>query len=355
MKNPVDMIASAPLEHYRRTLETVIADDGVDMILTIYLPFLGLKDTDVADAIMDIRAKHPEKPIVGVFMTTQEFFSSLADKNVTVPFYMYSEEGIAALDRLNRQRKWVEKPEGRIERFAVDQEKAKAIIAGADAESRDTLTTKESIALLDAYGVRVCRSALAKTEDEAVAIANSIGYPIVMKMTSKTTSHKTDVGGVRVGIASEEALRREYRDLIAKLTERGLDKGLEGVLIQEMVKSSREMVCGLATDPQYGPMIMFGLGGVFVEVLKDISFRIAPLTDQDASEMVRSVKAWKLLEGVRGLPRAQTDKIEETLLRLSQLVTDFPRVSELDINPLMISDKDGEAIAVDARVKLAKA
>ena len=112
------------------------------------------------------------------------------------------------------------------------------------------------------------------------------------------------------------------------------------------------MVCGLATDPQYGPMIMFGLGGVFVEVLKDISFRIAPLTDQDASEMVRSVKAWKLLEGVRGLPRAQT---EETLLRLSQLVTDFPRVSELDINPLMISDKDGEAIAVDARVKLAKA
>ena len=112
--------------------------------------------------------------------------------------------------------------------------------AGADAESRDTLTTKESIALLDAYGVRVCRSALAKTEDEAVAIANSIGYPIVMKMTSKTTSHKTDVGGVRVGIASEEALRREYRDLIAKLTERGLDKGLEGVLIQEMVKSSRE-------------------------------------------------------------------------------------------------------------------
>ena len=268
---------------------------------------------------------------------------------------MYSEEGIAALDRLNRQRKWVEKPEGRIERFAVDQEKAKAIIAGADAESRDTLTTKESIALLDAYGVSVCRSALAKTEDEAVAIANSIGYPIVMKMTSKTTSHKTDVGGVRVGIASEEALRREYRDLIAKLTERGLDKGLEGVLIQEMVKSSREMVCGLATDPQYGPMIMFGLGGVFVEVLKDISFRIAPLTDQDASEMVRSVKAWKLLEGVRGLPHAQTDKIEETLLRLSQLVTDFPRVSELDINPLMISDKDGEAIAVDARVKLAKA
>ena len=355
VKNPVDMIASAPLEHYRRTLETVIADDGVDMILTIYLPFLGLKDTDVANAIMDIRAKHPEKPIVGVFMTTQEFFSSLADKNVTVPFYMYSEEGIAALDRLNRQRKWVEKPEGRIERFAMDQEKAKAIIAGADAESRDTLTTKESIALLDAYGVRVCRSALAKTEDEAVAIANSIGYPIVMKMTSKTTSHKTDVGGVRVGIASEEALRREYRDLIAKLTERGLDKGLEGVLIQEMVKSSREMVCGLATDPQYGPMIMFGLGGVFVEVLKDISFRIAPLTDQDASEMVRSVKAWKLLEGVRGLPRAQTDKIEETLLRLSQLVTDFPRVSELDINPLMISDKDGEAIAVDARVKLAKA
>ena len=173
-----------------------------------------------------------------------------------------------------------------------------------------------------------------------------------MKMTSKTTSHKTDVGGVVVNIKSEEQLRREYKGLLERLEAKGLLEGLEGVIIQEMVKSSRELVCGIADDPQYGPMIMFGLGGVFVEVMKDVTFNLAPLTDIDAHEMVRSVKAYKLLTGARGTTPADVAKVEETLLRLSQLVTDFPSVAELDINPLMISDKNGEAIAVDGRIKV---
>ena len=158
------------------------------------------------------------------------------------------------------------------------------------------------------------------------------------------------MGGVRVGIGSEEELREQYRDLVAKLTERGLIDGLEGVLIQEMVKSKRELVTGIATDPQFGPMVMFGLGGVFVEVLKDVAFRLAPLTDIDAKDLVHSVKCVKLLEGARGFTPAQMDKVEETLLRISQLADRLKFVRELDINPLMISDKDGEPIAVDARI-----
>ena len=173
-----------------------------------------------------------------------------------------------------------------------------------------------------------------------------------MKMTSKTTSHKTDVGGVRVNIQSAEQLRAEYQDLISKLEEKGLLEGLEGVIIQEMVKGNREMVCGIATDPQYGPMMMFGLGGVFIEVMKDVTFRIAPLTDIDAKEMIKSVKAYKLLEGARGTKPAQMEQIEETLLRLSQLVHDFKFIDELDINPLLISEKTGEGIAVDGRIKV---
>ena len=148
------------------------------------------------------------------------------------------------------------------------------------------------------------------------------------------------------------ALRAEYKDLIAKLTEKGLIEGLEGVIIQEMVKGNREMVCGIATDPQYGPMMMFGLGGVFVEALKDVTFRIAPLTDIDASQMVKSVKAYKLLQGARGTTPAQMNQIEETLLRLSQLVNDYKFIDELDINPLLISEKTGEGIAVDGRIKV---
>ncbi len=352
VKNPVDMIASAPIEHYKQTLETVIADENVDMIITIYLPFLGLKDIDVAKALMEIKAKNPQKPVIGVFMTKSEFFNKISDMDVNMPFFMYAEEAADGLNRLNQQRLWMERAEGKIPTFNVDFKRAQEIIAKSVNEGRDQLTTRESIDVLDAYGIRVCKSGFAKTEDEAVTIADSIGYPVVMKMTSKTTSHKTDVGGVRVNIQSAEQLRSEYQDLIAKLKEKGLLEGLEGVIIQEMVKGNREMVCGIATDPQYGPMMMFGLGGVFIEVMKDVTFRIAPLTDVDAKEMIKSVKAYKLLEGARGTKPAQMEQIEETLLRLSQLVNDFKYIDELDINPLLISEKTGEGIAVDGRIKV---
>ncbi len=352
VKNPIDMIASAPIEHYKETLKTVIADENVDMIMVIYLPFLGLKDIDVAKAVMEIKAQYPEKPVIGVFMTKSDFFTALSDLDVNMPFFMYAEEAADGFNRLNQQRKWMERPEGQIPVYDVDRERAKQIIKQSLSEGRAQLTTRESIDVLDAYGIRVCKSGFATTEQEVVEVGNSIGYPVVMKMTSKTTSHKTDVGGVRVNIQSEEQLRAEYKDLIAKLTEKGLIDGLEGVIIQEMVKGNREMVCGIATDPQYGPMMMFGLGGVFIEVMKDVTFRIAPLTDIDAKEMIKSVKAYKLLEGARGTTPAQMDQIEETLLRLSQLVHDFSFIDELDINPLLISEKTGEGIAVDGRIKV---
>lgn len=352
VKNPVDMIASAPLEHYRRTVETVLADPNVDMVMVIYLPFLGLKDIDVARELMRIRADHPEKPIVGVFMTKSEFFQQLSEMKVTVPFYMYSEEAAEAFCRLNQQRLWQARPEGVVPQRPMDKDRALSIFKAAAAEGRRELTTRESLEVLDACGVRTCRSGMAHSEEEAVELAARVGYPIVMKMTSKSTSHKTDMGGVRVGIADEAQLRAEYQDLLAKLEAKGLLEGLEGVIIQEMVKSKRELVTGIATDPQMGPMIMFGLGGVFVEVLKDVAFRIAPLTDIDAQELIRSVKAVKLLEGARGMIPAQMDKVEDTLLRISQLADQHRFVKELDINPLMVSDKDGEPIAVDARIAI---
>ena len=352
VKNPVDMIASAPIEHYTQTLETVIKDESVDMIMVIYLPFLGLKDIDVAKALMEIKAKNPEKPIVGVFMTTSSFFTEISNMDVNMPFYMYAEEAAEALCRLDEQRQWMAKPEGKIPCFDVDRAKVEKIIANSLKEGRAQLTTLESIDVLQAYGIRACKYGLATNEEEVVTLGNSIGYPVVMKMTSKTTSHKTDVGGVVVNIKSEDQLRKEYKGLLERLEAKGLLEGLEGVIIQEMVKGSREMVCGIATDPQYGPMMMFGLGGVFVEVMKDVTFRIAPLTDVDADEMIKSVKAYKLLEGARGTKPAQIDQIQETLLRLSQLVSDFKFIDELDINPLLISEATGEGIAVDGRIKV---
>lgn len=223
------MIASAPIEHYQQTLETVIADENVDMIITIYLPFLGLKDIDVAKALMEIKAKNPQKPVIGVFMTKSEFFNKISDMDVNMPFFMYAEEAADGLNRLNQQRLWMERPEGKIPSFDVDYKKAQEIIAKSVNEGRDQLTTRESIDVLDAYGIRVCKSGFAKSEDEAVTIADSIGYPVVMKMTSKTTSHKTDVGGVRVNIQSAEQLRAEYQDLISKLEEKDFLKVLKAL------------------------------------------------------------------------------------------------------------------------------
>ncbi len=352
VKNPIDMIASAPIEHYKQTLETVLQDENVDMIAVIYLPFLGLKDIDVAQALMEIKAKNPQKPIIGVFMTTSDFFVKISNMEVNMPFYMYAEEAAEAMTRLDQQRQWMEKPQGSIPTYNVDKAKVETIIKNSLKEGRAQLTTLESIDVLEAYGIRACKYGLATNEEEVAKLGNEIGYPVVMKMTSKTTSHKTDVGGVVVNIKDEAQLRNEYKALLQRLEAKGLLDGLEGVIIQEMVKGSREMVCGIATDPQYGPMMMFGLGGVFVEVMKDVTFRIAPLTDDDAMEMIKSVKAYKLLEGARGTTPAQIGQIQETLLRLSQLVNDFKFIDELDINPLLISEKTGEGIAVDGRIKV---
>mgnify|MGYP001805812923 CR=1 FL=1 len=352
VKNPIDMIASASLEQYAETVKTVIQDDSVDMVMVIFLPLIGQKDIDIAKAVMEIKAQYPQKPVIGVFITNNEFFSKIGDMNPNIPFFMYAEDAAEGMYRLDQYRRWLERPEGKIACYDVDKVKAEKIFKQSISEGRDQLTTLESIDVLQAYGIRACKYGLAVNEEEVAKLGNEIGYPVVMKMSSKTTSHKTDVGGVRVNIQSEEQLRAEYQDLIAKLTEKGLIEGLEGVIIQEMVKGSREMVCGIATDPQYGPMMMFGLGGVFIEVLKDVNFRIAPLTDIDAMEMIKSVKSYKLLEGARGTKPAQIEQIQETLLRLSQLVNDFKFIDELDINPLLISEKTGEGIAVDGRIKV---
>lgn len=352
VKNPVDMIASAPVEHYAKTLEALIADENVDAIMVIYLPLMGLDPMDVSKKVMEIKAQHPEKPVLGVMMAKNEFFAQINKIETNIPFYQYPEPASNALAKLCQQHEWVQKPEGKAPNFNVNKDKAKEIITAALKEGRGQLTTLESIDVLDAYGIRTCKYAFAVNVDEAAAEANKIGYPVVMKITSTKISHKTEVGGVIVGITSEEHLRKEYAALIERLEARNIAQDLDGVIVQEMVIGNREMVCGVATDPQYGHLMMFGLGGIFVETLKDVAFRVNPITDIDAKEMVQSVKAYKILKGARGEGSANIEQIEETILRLSQLISDFPFIKELDINPLKISDKTQEGVAVDGRIEV---
>jgi len=352
VKNPVDMIASAPLEHYQNTLKALIKDENVDAIMVIYLPLMNLDPMDVSKVIMEIKAENPEKPIVGVIIAKNGFFTRINKIEKNIPFYQYPEPAANAMSKLYAQRVWLERPEGREPSYQVNKNKVTEIISSALKEGRSQLTTLESIDVLDAYGIRTCKYAFAGTVDEAAGQANRIGYPVVMKITSTKISHKTEIGGVIVGINSEEQLRNEYNALLQRLKDKNLQDGFEGVIIQEMVKGNREMVCGVATDPQYGHLMMFGLGGIFVETLKDVAFRVNPVTDIDVKEMVQSVKAYKILQGSRGEQPANIAQIEETMLRLSQLVKDFSFIKELDINPLKISDKTGEGVAVDGRIEV---
>ena len=352
VKNPVDMIASAPLEYYKKTLTALIKEETVDIIMVIYLPLMNLDPMDVSKVIMETKNQYPEKPIIAVMMAQNDFFSQITKIKTNVPFYQYPEIAANAISKLYAQRVWLNRPKDETPSFKVNSNKAKEIISKALQEGRSQLTTLESIDILETYGIRTCKYAFASNVDEAAAEANKIGYPVVMKITSTKISHKTEIGGVIVGINSEEQLKKEYNALIERLTEKGLENALDGVIIQEMVKGEREMVCGVATDPQYGHLMMFGLGGIFVETLKDVAFRVNPVTDIDVKEMVRSVKAYKILQGARGEIPAQIDQIEETMLRLSQLVNDFSFIKELDINPLKISDKTGEGIAVDGRIEV---
>ncbi len=350
--NPIDMIASAPIEHYQKTLEVVMNDPNVDIIMVIYVPFLGVEPMDCAKAIMEMKEKHPEKPIVCVFMTKLDFFSQISKVDINVPFYQYPEDAAKAISQLDAQRRWAAKPLGTQPVYNVNQDIAKQLFIQALYEGRDQLTTLESIDLLSAYGIRTCKYDFAANLEDALKVANEIGYPVVMKITSTKISHKTEIGGVIVNIKSENELKDAYNGLIERLRSKGLENSLDGVIIQEMVKGDREMVCGIATDPQYGHLMMFGLGGIYVETIKDIIFRVGPINDNDADEMVKSVKAYKILMGSRGELPANIDQIKETLLRLSQLIKDFPFIEELDINPLKVSDKTGEGVAVDGRIKI---
>jgi acetyltransferase len=205
---------------------------------------------------------------------------------------------------------------------------------------------------MEAYGLRIPRSILAKNADEAVAAAEIIGYPVVMKIASPDILHKSDIGGVRLNIRDADQVR-DFFDLLVYRAQRYMaDARIWGVLVQEMAARGKEVIIGVNRDPQFGPLLMFGLGGIYVEVLKDVIFRIAPVSRQEATDMIDEIRSYHLLRGVRGERPADLEGIIDTILRVSQLVTDFPEIVEMDINPLTVYDEGRGAVAVDMRFVL---
>jgi acyl-CoA synthetase (NDP forming) len=224
------------------------------------------------------------------------------------------------------------------------------IIEKARREGRVVLTEMESKQLLTCLGIRTTKMRLATSRDEAVAVSREVGYPCVLKISSPDIVHKSDAGGVKVGLAGEEQVAEAYEAVMSSCRDRFPAAAIEGVTVQDMAPPGLEVIVGVATDPQFGPVLMFGLGGVWVEVLKDVSFRIVPLTVDDARSAVAEIRAARLLEGFRGSAPVDKAALEEILLRVSDFVVETPQVREMDLNPIF-AYPDG-AVAVDARVIL---
>lgn len=351
VRNPLDTIASARPAEYRAALETLLADQNVDSVLSIFVPPLGVREVEVAEAIGAAARTCPAKPVLAVLMGRDglpEGRAALHERGI--PAYVFPESAARALAALCRYRESLNRPVSRPERLPINRAAAGTIIAQAALEGRVRLDQAEALALIDAYGISIARPCVVHSADAAASAAASLGVPVALKVISPAIVHKTEVAGVRLGIAGSEQVRAAYAELLEAVAARAPEANISGVIVQPMVSEGREMIAGIVRDPLFGPLLMFGLGGILVEALHDVTFRLAPITAGDASAMITSLRSSSILSGLRGQPPADTDALVDILRRLSQLSIDFPAITELDVNPL-VARPDG-AVAVDARVSL---
>lgn len=364
VRNPVDMIASASAENFERTVRIVAGDPGIDALLVIYVPPVVTRPLEIAQAIvrgsaaatreLAARGEGP-KPVLSCFLGSHgvpEGLRSLHEGQI--PSYAFPEAAAIALARAVRYGRWRAEPEGTMREFAVDRAAAAAIVAGARARAAAGATAwldpEETRALLAAYGLPSPPARIALDADQAVTAARAIGYPVVLKLVSSTITHKSDVGGVALDLRNDADVREAYRGMTKRLDAMGWRDRMEGALVQPMLREGLEAIVGMTHDASFGPLIMFGLGGVNVELLKDVAFRVHPLTDRDARELVRGVRGFPLLGGWRGSPPGDIEAVEEAILRVAQLAGDHPEVVEMDLNPLRILPPGRGCLVVDARI-----
>jgi acetyltransferase len=271
-----------------------------------------------------------------------------------LPDYPSPERAVAALRAMVDYTKWLSRPPRVITRFRVNRRRVQRIVARHLKVGQWQVGEAQAKAILRAYDFNVPPGQLAMDVEEAVEVAEKIGYPVAMKIASQDIIHKSDLGGVKLGLASADAVRDTFDLMMIRIKQRVPCARIEGVYIETMCKRGREIILGMTRDPQFGPMLMFGLGGIFVEVMKDVTFHIAPITKDESMQMLESTRSFALLKGVRGQASVDLDAIATALQRISQLVTDFPQIEEMDINPFIVGVVGAESIAADARITLRK-
>jgi len=350
--NPVDVIGDAPPDRYGLALEAVLEDANVGGVITIIAPQVMTNAVEIAKVIGELSTRY-DKPILGCFMGEPTVAPGIEVLNeYRVPNYQIPERAVAAMAAMRRYSQWLEVPPLKIKEFDFDRETIRRVFEQVRADGRLTIGDAEAREVTKACGIPVPASALASSPDKAVAYAEEMGYPVVMKIASPDILHKTDIGGIKLNIGDATAVRDTFDLLVYRATRYMPDAQIWGCQIQQMVKGQHEVIIGMNNDPQFGPLVMFGLGGIYVEALRDVTFRIAPFSRREAEEMITEIRAYSLLRGVRGEAPADTAAIVDALLRVSQLVTEFPEIVEMDINPLIVREAGQGSVGVDMRLVL---
>ena len=340
--NPVDMIASASPEHFLRATRALLADENVDSLIVIFIPPLITDPEAVAAAIVQGTSNANGKPVLANFMSAKGAPAILS----SIPSYEFPESAASALAKVTTYGEWRRKPSGTVPTFDdIRFDEAKAIVETALARGGGWLSPVEIGNLFRAAGIPVAKSRLVSNVDDALTAAAKIGFPVALKATGPAILHKTEVGGVALNLSDETAVRRAYEGMSARL---GAD--LTGVIVQEMVAGGVEVVVGATLDQTFGPLVLYGSGGILVELLNDVAFRINPLTDTDVRDMLDEVKGTALLRGYRGARPADEAALTETILRVSALLEICPQIQEMDANPVKVLESG--AIVVDARVRV---
>ena len=356
--NPLDLTGSVTPDEFEGSLRVLAGDDNVDAVLAVFVPAAVIDSTLVENAIRHVSPLYQrnKKPLLACFMGQRGFKARLGKAGSFVPCYPFPENAVLALAKAIEYCELMNKPRGSVPRIkGIKREKARRIIKTAMSQNKQRpfwLPAEKIVDLLNCYGIRIAGMSVAGSADEAATLAAQAGFPVVVKLNSSTITHKTEVGGVVLDLNSEDEVRSAFNTIKKKLAAIGRESEMEGVIIQRMIQGDIEIIAGVTQDPTFGPLIMFGLGGIQAELLKDIVLRLHPLTELDASEMVSSIKMASLFEGFRGAPPSDTRSVRDLLLRLSAMVEDIPQIAELDFNPVKVMARGEGYWVVDARISL---
>ncbi|NLH72105.1 MAG: CoA-binding protein [Verrucomicrobia bacterium] len=349
--NPIDVIGDAEPERYIKAFEIIQEDENIDAIIVVATPQNMTRPLELAERLA--AAHKGVKPLLTAFMGGEEVAAAKSKlMELGIPNYPAPDRAVAALRAMCDYSAWKQRPARLVNRFPVNRRRVDRVIQWHIRSGTQQIGEVEAKEILRAYDFRILPGALARSAEEAVDIANRIGYPVVLKISSPDIIHKSDFGGVRINLANAEQVRDAYDLTMLRVQRRAPNAYIRGAYIEKMGHRGREVILGMTRDPQFGPMLMFGLGGIFVEVMKDVTFHLAPITSDEAMQMLMGTRSYALLKGARGQAPVDLTALADALQRISQLATDYPEIKELDINPFIVGEVGTEAYVADARMTL---